>query len=229
MTDDALGGAVLHAAASGHDDYFGDEAETLGGRLAAARLAASMTQASLAARLGVGVKVVSAWEHDRSEPRANRLAMLSGLLGVSVTWLLSGAGEGVTPPGEVGAQEVETGPRPLELLSRMSDLGAARAFYADLLGCAVLEGDEDRLSFDLFGHRLTVERSAPAGVAALELRLRPSWREWIALVERLRAANAQFEEEPAILNVGAPSEEGAFVLSAPEGLRVSFRAVAERD
>ena len=30
-----------------------------------------------------------------SEPRANRLSMLAGLLGVSVMWLLHGEGDGV--------------------------------------------------------------------------------------------------------------------------------------
>ena len=33
-----------------------------------------------------------------SEPRANKLSMLAGLLNVSVMWLLNGEGEGVDDP-----------------------------------------------------------------------------------------------------------------------------------
>ena len=40
------------------------------------------------------------WEDDLSEPRANRLSMLGGILGVSLRWLLTGAGEGLAAPDE---------------------------------------------------------------------------------------------------------------------------------
>ncbi|SMH35209.1 helix-turn-helix domain-containing protein [Maritimibacter sp. HL-12] len=81
------------------DDWFSDEHATFGDRLAAAREAASLSQKDLAKRLGVKSKTVAAWENDLSEPRANRLQMLAGLLNVSLMWLLNGNGEGVDPPG----------------------------------------------------------------------------------------------------------------------------------
>ena len=37
-------------------------------------------------------------ENDNSEPRANRLSMLAGLLNVSITWLISAEGSGVEEP-----------------------------------------------------------------------------------------------------------------------------------
>ena len=49
-------------------------------------------------RLGVKVKTIRAWENDQSEPRANKLQMLAGMLGVSIMWLLSGAGDGLDGP-----------------------------------------------------------------------------------------------------------------------------------
>ena len=81
------------------DDWFSDEHATFGDRLAAAREAADLSQKDLAKRLGVKSKTVAAWENDLSEPRANRLQMLAGLLNVSLMWLLNGNGEGVDPPG----------------------------------------------------------------------------------------------------------------------------------
>jgi hypothetical protein len=38
------------------------------------------------------------WENDISEPRANRLSMLAGLLNVSMMWLINGEGEGIDTP-----------------------------------------------------------------------------------------------------------------------------------
>ena len=75
------------------EDY-SDAAATFGDRLALAREAQGMTQAELAQRIGTRLQTLKNWEDDRSEPRANRLQMLAGLLGVSMVWLLTGEGEG---------------------------------------------------------------------------------------------------------------------------------------
>lgn len=83
-------------------DWFGPESATFGDRVAGAREAAGMTQAQLARRLGVKKATVSGWEQDLSEPRANKLSMMAGLLNVSIMWLLTGEGEGMEEPaGEV--------------------------------------------------------------------------------------------------------------------------------
>lgn len=81
------------------EGWFSEEAATFGDRLAAAREAAGMTQKDLAKRVGVKVSTLARWEEDQAEPRANRLQMLSGMLGVSLRWLLTGTGDGVDPPG----------------------------------------------------------------------------------------------------------------------------------
>ena len=87
-------------------DWFGPEAATFGDRVAAAREAADMTQAQLARRLGVKKSTLIGWEQDLSEPRANKLSMVSGLLNVPMSWLLTGEGEGMPGPGDV---ELEVG------------------------------------------------------------------------------------------------------------------------
>lgn len=66
--------------------------DTLGGRLSRAREATGMTTAQLARRIGVRTATLQSWETDRSEPRANRLTMLAGVLNVSLSWLLHGVG-----------------------------------------------------------------------------------------------------------------------------------------
>lgn len=81
-------------------DWFGPEAATFGDRVAGAREAAGMTQAQLARRMGIKKATLIGWEDDLSEPRANKLSMLAGLLNVSIMWLLTGEGDGMVAPLE---------------------------------------------------------------------------------------------------------------------------------
>ncbi|NNE80945.1 MAG: helix-turn-helix transcriptional regulator [Silicimonas sp.] len=82
-------------------NWFAEDAATFGDRLAAARESQGMTQEDLARRLGVALGTVEGWENDMREPRANRLQMLSGVLDVSLSWLLTGEGQGVDAGGEI--------------------------------------------------------------------------------------------------------------------------------
>lgn len=79
-------------------DWYGPDAATFGDRVAAAREAAGMSQAQLARRLGIKKSTLAAWEQDLSEPRANKLTMMAGVLNVSMSWLLTGEGEGMPEP-----------------------------------------------------------------------------------------------------------------------------------
>ena len=90
-------------------DYSEDTA-TFGDRLAHAREAQGLSTEQLARRLGVRVGSIENWEADRSEPRANRLQMLAGLLNVSIIWLLTGEGEGApaTPRSRAESDEAQT-------------------------------------------------------------------------------------------------------------------------
>ncbi|MEQ9041450.1 MAG: helix-turn-helix transcriptional regulator [Silicimonas sp.] len=95
-------------------NWYSNEAATFGDRVAAAREARQMSQKALAKRLGIGLKTIESWENDLSEPRANKLQMLSGILNVSIPWLLTGEGAGVVPEGDDVAV-----PDFVELLSEM--------------------------------------------------------------------------------------------------------------
>lgn len=79
-------------------DWYSEATATFGDRLAGAREAMGLTQAQLAKRLGVKAKTLRDWEEDLSEPRANRIQMLSGILNVSLSWLMTGEGEGIDAP-----------------------------------------------------------------------------------------------------------------------------------
>jgi transcriptional regulator with XRE-family HTH domain len=64
----------------------------VGARIRQARLARGMTQADLAAKIGVTRSAVAQWETDRAgQVRAN-LTRLAAVLGVSVQFLLEGEG-----------------------------------------------------------------------------------------------------------------------------------------
>ena len=111
------------------DDWFNPDATTFGDRVAGAREKAGMTQSQLAKRLGVKLKTLKAWEDDQSEPRANKLSMMAGLLNVSLLWLLSGEGDGPDAPsdGELEQDVADT-------LTEIRDLRAQMARAADRLG-----------------------------------------------------------------------------------------------
>ncbi len=81
-------------------DWYSEEIATFGDRLAAAREVAHLTQKELAQRVGIKTSTLRDWEEDLSEPRANRLSILSGILGVSLRWLLTAEGEGLLAPDD---------------------------------------------------------------------------------------------------------------------------------
>ncbi len=112
------------------DNWYSNEAATFGDRLAAAREAAGLSQAELAARLGVKTRVIEHWEADAKEPRANRLQMLAGMLGVSLMWLLTGEGDGVEAPSET--EEADANVR--GVLAEIRELRAAMSAMTGRLG-----------------------------------------------------------------------------------------------
>ncbi|QOL81211.1 helix-turn-helix domain-containing protein [Pseudooceanicola spongiae] len=114
------------------DDWYSAENATFGDRIEAARSAAGMTQGQLAKRLGIKLGTLRSWEEDLSEPRANKLQMLAGLLNVSFTWLLTGEGDGVAPPDEVEAPAPDPGV--LEALQEMRTLRTQMTGMAERIG-----------------------------------------------------------------------------------------------
>lgn len=111
------------------DSWFDPDATTFGDRVAGARERSGMSQADLAKRLGVKLKTLKSWEDDLSEPRANKLSMMAGMLNVSLLWLLSGEGEGPGSPemGELSSDVVE-------MLTEIRDIRTQLIRSTDRLG-----------------------------------------------------------------------------------------------
>ncbi|MFU1476305.1 helix-turn-helix domain-containing protein [Roseovarius sp. C7] len=121
--------------------WYDPEATTFGDRMAGAREASGMSQAQLARRLGVKEKTIEKWENDLSEPRANRLSMLAGLLNVSILWLISGDGDAPDVPGEATATEASLDDllRELRQVQAVLTRSAARIERLETQITAVLE------------------------------------------------------------------------------------------
>ena len=110
-------------------DWYGPETATFGDRLSAAIEKSGMTQKLVSKRLGIKVATLKSWEQDISEPRANRLSMLAGLLGVSIMWLLHGEGDGV----EHSDNETQVTPEINDLLFEVRALQTGLLSSADKL------------------------------------------------------------------------------------------------
>lgn len=110
--------------------WYSEQAATFGDRVAAAREAVGISQADLARRLGVKGKTVQAWEDDVAEPRANKLAMMAGVLNVTMRWLLTGEGSGVLPPEELEVMPADIAP----LLAEMREIRGQTLTLGERIG-----------------------------------------------------------------------------------------------
>jgi transcriptional regulator with XRE-family HTH domain len=116
---DALNAKPLTTEDMASEDWYGPDAATFGDRLAAARDNAQMTQAQMARRLGIKASTLRSWEQDTSEPRANHLSIMAGVLNVSMMWLMNGEGEGLDAPN---SEEVSVDANIAAVLRDMRDL-----------------------------------------------------------------------------------------------------------
>ena len=114
------------------DDWYSEAAATFGDRLAGAREEVGLTQEELAARLGIKLSTLQDWEEDISDPRSNKLQTLSGVLNVSISWLLTGEGEGLSMPSDHESPETD------RILSEMREVRGQISDLTTRLG--VLEG-----------------------------------------------------------------------------------------
>ena len=111
-------------------NWYGPDTATFGDRISGAREASGMSQPQLSKSLGVKLATLKGWEQDLSEPRANKLSMLAGLLNVSVMWLLNGEGEGVDEPDTKPEVEKDLN----EMLLEMRELKTVLRSSSDRLG-----------------------------------------------------------------------------------------------
>jgi len=76
----------------------------IGARITQARQAKNYSLNKLATALGVHADTLADWEHNRTEPRAQKLMLLAGVLNVNMAWLLEGSDEFAPDPASPAAQ-----------------------------------------------------------------------------------------------------------------------------
>lgn len=135
--------------------------------------------------------------------------------------------------------------RPFHVAVAVQDLGKARSFYGELLGCEEGRSDTDWVDFNLFGHQFVCHlfpqdesigsdqrrhnfvdgKKVPVPHYGVVLSL----DEWEKLAERLLAADAQFIIEPYIRFRGQPGEQGTLFISDPSGNALEFKGFRDFD
>lgn len=119
----------------------------------------------------------------------------------------------------------------------VTDLEAARGFYAGVLGCGVGRESEHWIDFDLCGHQIVAHRVAPErhpaqarndvdghAVPAFHFGLILDWGEFDRMAERLRAAGVPFLIEPYLRFAGQAGEQKTLFVRDPSGNALEFKA-----
>lgn len=128
---------------------------------------------------------------------------------------------------------------PFHLAFPVHDIGAARAFYGGLLGCAEGRSDTGWVDFDFFGHQIVAHLAdgmkplAHSDVVDGEDVPIPHFGAvlpmdaWQALADRLTAAGTRFVIEPTIRFRGRPGEQATMFLLDPSGNALELKALRD--
>jgi extradiol dioxygenase family protein len=121
----------------------------------------------------------------------------------------------------------------------VDDLGAARRFYGELLGCPEGRSAEHWVDFDLRGHQIVAHLSKDAprkrtsnpvdgdDVPVPHFGLVLPMEEWKSLAMRLQGAGVEFVIKPTIRFAGQPGEQATMFLLDPAGNALEFKAMAD--
>ncbi|MEP9397385.1 VOC family protein [Mesorhizobium sp. KR2-14] len=125
---------------------------------------------------------------------------------------------------------------PFHLAFPVRDLGETRAFYRDVLGCAIGRSSETWVDFDLYGHQMSAHlRPATAAAASdgqVDGKLVPIphfgvvllMDDWQALADRLLARNdIDWLEKPMLRFAGEPGEQATLFIRDPSGNALEFK------
>lgn len=119
-SDQPVGDLADFFAEGESSDSMDDDTEQIGQRITESRELLGDSVETLAERLGVTADTVEAWESGERPLRTNQMARVSGVLGISLSWLIMG--RGIEPTAE-----------PTDLQSLRSDLAAARSRLDDVV------------------------------------------------------------------------------------------------
>ena len=128
---------------------------------------------------------------------------------------------------------------PFHLAFPVDDLGAARRFYGQLLGCPEGRSAEEWIDFDLYGHQIVAHLAPEAAraratnpvdgedVPVPHFGLVLPMEQWKALAGRLEQAGVDFVIEPTIRFEGQPGEQATMFFLDPAGNALEFKAMAD--
>ncbi len=128
---------------------------------------------------------------------------------------------------------------PFHLAIPVNDLGAARRFYGETVGCPEGRSADHWVDFDFFGHQLVCHLDEARGDAPLRnpvdgdavpvphFGVVLSMAEWQALVDRLEAREVVFDIPPKVRFRGEVGEQATCFLTDPAGNALEFKAFAD--
>ena len=123
------------------------------------------------------------------------------------------------------------------LAYHVTDLDEARRFYGGVLGCREGRSTDTWVDFDFFGHQISLHLGPPFAVANTGqvgnhmvpmphlgvILLKP---DWMALADRLKAANTQFALEPQVRFEGEPGEQWTMFFCDSSGNPIEVKGFA---
>jgi extradiol dioxygenase family protein len=125
---------------------------------------------------------------------------------------------------------------PFHLAFPVRDLEETRAFYRDILGCAIGRSSDTWVDFDLFGHQMSAhlrpETASAANDGQVGGKLVPIphfgavllMDDWQALADRLEAHDGvDWLERPMIRFAGEPGEQATLFIRDPSGNALEFK------
>ena len=127
---------------------------------------------------------------------------------------------------------------PFHLAFPVDDLGAARHFYGELLGCPEGRSADHWVDFDLHGHQIVAHLAPEAvrrratnrvdgkDVPVPHFGLVLTMEDWKALAAKLESAGTEFVIPPTVRFPGEPGEQATMFLFDPAGNALEFKAMA---
>jgi extradiol dioxygenase family protein len=131
---------------------------------------------------------------------------------------------------------------PFHLAFPVRDLAETRAFYGDVLGCAIGRSSPSRVDFDLFGHQMSAhlrpdmtQPKADGMVGGMAVPI-PHFGaillmdDWRMLADRLEARpDTDWIERPMIRFAGEPGEQATLFIRDPSGNALEFKGFGSRE
>jgi extradiol dioxygenase family protein len=126
--------------------------------------------------------------------------------------------------------------QPFHLAIPVHDLGAARSFYGQLLGCAEGRSAPEWVDFDFYGHQLVAHLDAARPTRVHHNRVDGhevpvphfgivlEWSAWQQLAAHLRSSGVQFVIEPGVRFAGQVGEQATMFFHDPSGNALEFKA-----